>query len=1230
MCYCISATLTYFRDPQNVAPLLFLQLECDSKILTGLVDSGASVNIIAEPLLNRFAHEDCVPETGGLMLRTASGTAMPVKKWVKLLVNFPNETPFLVSFAVIDSEYSYVILGMPFLRDTEVCLDVCANRMRLTNGTYVPLHTRLSLLLATTETVPSTQPDLIPCKKVPGGIRTLEVSEKKKVSLKDGTKEEIARKIAESTVLPPERHDEFIKILLDYHDLWDNEILGKAQTASHSIDLTTQQPLRYRPRRFTPDQQQEMKNQVESMLKEGVIQPSNSPHSAEVVLALKPGGKWRFCVDFRLLNKFTVTDSYPLPRIDELLRSVQGSKWFAALDLRAGYWQIPMSPADVSKTAFRTNMGLFEYLRMPFGLKNAPATFQRLIDRLFAPFKSGICVYLDDILIHDESLSVCFERLRSVFAILQAEGLKVNIEKSEFFPASLRYLGHNLTGNGFLRPDPKRVAVLHRLGRPSNQSQLRSLIGFLGYYQCYIPMYSEVLSPLFAQLKKNAVVQWTPECEERLQWVLTVLSQITLVLPRHGGNKFRIWTDACANSVAGMLEVQLKDDSWGPIEFVHKTLNDTQKNWPVREKEAYAIVYALQKFDSFIRGYSVQVFTDHQSLKWLLDAREGKLARWASLLAEYDLEIHYCPGSQMEHIDFLSRHVDEETVEIPERSEFLPVCILEQHPSAPNLLPLSTIFAYSSVFFFLFVLMSKVFMIFPFLLKRLRGVLSSCSSLNLTPYFLLTTDFTPVNPPVEDMDLWSQVTKSQQNQTKPFGRGFQLHDQLIFYLGRLWVPPTLRISVISYFHDRLPNLHPGLRKTKAAIGRFFNWENMQRDVSIYLRSCLVCQRIRTGPGDLERLQGAHTFDGAFCNVYADIWTVTVAGEKYEILTMIDGVTKWLEVKILTAANTISVQQAFFEQWICRFGPPNLLTTDQGSVFMSQSFSEFCGIFGIHHRLSPPYHPQGNALIESCHRTLRKNLLATFHEMPQIEFKEALNWSLMAYRSAIHLGSQDTPAYLCFGRDIFIPPKSDQIPNMELELHSRVGCLEVLRAHLVAKAWKAWAQNEQHAERQREQKQLQVGQLCLIEKTSQQLRQLALSTGHGAKMIPNFSLPARITRIWPGGRRVLCRCLLTGQVSENSIQQLRLLSPPLTLHQEQVWRRLAVEEAKRISDDELDVQRYLERFSQELSDGLPLSSEENQEQEIRHRVSVLSDVELESYNDTPIEVIISDSEEVYPE
>lgn len=602
-----------------------------------MIDSGSQLNLIGSNLLPHFNYENTPNPTN--QLRSADGRDFPTAGYVQLQLTLTGlHQPLQTNCAVISLPHLQdgMLFGMPFLQQIRACHDVY-HRILYAFGTPILLYDSSTptpwTVVPTTMVIFTMTPPI------------------------DLT----------ASILTPEQVESLYCLLWEFRDLWESGKRGSTHVIQHVIRLTTSRPVVLRPRVFGEAQTKVIAREVQQMLDDGVIERSDSPYAAEIVLVLKKTNDWRICIDFRALNDITIPDRYPLPRISDLLYALRYSRYFVALDLKGAYWQIPLEKKAQKYTAFRCSLGLFEHKVMPFGLRNAPATFQRLMDILFSDLRfSGVLAYLDDILIHAPTFEGAQEKLLEAFKRLRMANLTLNLPKSVFYPRELRYLGQIFT-DGTLIPDPTKVAALHKIPPPQNISQVRRVLGLLGYYQNFIPGYMELIGPLFDLLKgttnktainKRTPVIWTPQHQEALETAIARLSATTLTVPPDDAD-FVLTTDASDTTITAILHVKTPD-GLRPVEYYMKRFGGPQLNWPIREKEAFAIYAGVLKFDSYLRGRHFDVYTDHQSLQWMKNTTKGKIARWMCFLSEFDMTVHHKPGTQMEHVDYFTREIPEE------------------------------------------------------------------------------------------------------------------------------------------------------------------------------------------------------------------------------------------------------------------------------------------------------------------------------------------------------------------------------------------------------------------------------------------------------------------------------------------------------------------------------------------------------------------------------------------
>ena len=424
----------------------------------------------------------------------------------------------------------------------------------------------------------------------------------------------------------------------------------KARVPGHTIDLQPgTKPVHSPPYRYPPHKIIEIMKQVREKEQAGLIQPSASPFAAPVVLAAKHDGTWRFCVNYRDLNKVTVPDKFPLPRIDTILDKLGGNMFFSTMDLASGFYQIEVAEEDRAKTAFITPEGLYEWVRMPMGLTNSPATFQRAMNLVLAGLNWVSClVYLDDIIVFSKSEDEHLLILEQVFSRLEHFGFSLKLKKCNFFAREAEYLGHVVSAEG-RRPHPRNLKAVREMKEPTNVTQIQSFVGLCNYYAPYIPDYVQKVEPLTRLIKTGIVFRWTEEQQEAFDSLKLSLCSSPLLRFPDFDKPFLIQTDACGYGIGAVL-TQTFEDGEHPILYLSRSLQEPERKWAARELEALAVVWAVTQLRPYIEGRNFTVQTDHESLKWLMATETpGRLSRWALKLQEFlpYMAIEYRKGETM-------------------------------------------------------------------------------------------------------------------------------------------------------------------------------------------------------------------------------------------------------------------------------------------------------------------------------------------------------------------------------------------------------------------------------------------------------------------------------------------------------------------------------------------------------------------------------------------------------
>lgn len=453
------------------------------------------------------------------------------------------------------------------------------------------------------------------------------------------------------------------ELCFEYRDIFYCEKIPLTFTnqIQHKINLKNETPIYTKTYRYPEVHKEEVRNQINKMMDQGIIQDSISPWSSPIWIVpkkLDASGKrkWRLVVDYRKLNEETIDDKYPLPNISDILDKLGRSQYFTTLDLANGFHQIEMCSEDICKTAFSTENGHYEFKRMPFGLKNAPSTFQRVMDNVLRGIQNEEClVYLDDIVIFSTSLQEHLERLRKVFERLRKANFKVQLDKSEFLRKEVNYLGHVITSQG-VKPNPDKIEAIKKFPIPTTPKEIKSFLGLVGYYRKFIQNFAKITKPLTKCLKKNSKIIHNQEFISAFNTCKNLLINAPILQYPDFKKPFILTTDA-SNVALGAVLSQGQIGSDKPIAFASRTLNETETRYSTIEKELLAIVWACKYFRPYLFGRKFTIYTDHRPLIWLFNLKEpnSKLVRWRLKLEEFDYDIMYKKGKINTNADALSR-----------------------------------------------------------------------------------------------------------------------------------------------------------------------------------------------------------------------------------------------------------------------------------------------------------------------------------------------------------------------------------------------------------------------------------------------------------------------------------------------------------------------------------------------------------------------------------------------
>ena len=423
----------------------------------------------------------------------------------------------------------------------------------------------------------------------------------------------------------------------------------------HFIDTGDQRPIAYKARKLSPSKLECAKKEFDMLLQMGIIRRSDSPWAFPLHMVKKSNGEWRPCGDYRALNQITIDDKFPVPNLQMFTNQLEGCTVFSKVDLVKAYHQIPMAPKDIPKTAIITPFGLFEYLRLPFGLKNAGSTFQRFIDSVTQNLP-GVYAFVDDILIASATKAEHNKHISSLFEHLTQFGIKISPQKCEFYEEQITFMGHNVSASG-VKPSEEKLKTLLQLPSPKDFKELRRILGMFGFYQRFIPNYAKIVAPIRELREDNYI--WTDLHEHAFTELKTSLSNVTyLSFPSAKAERYTLTTDASNSAIGGCLH-QIIDGKSFPVDFYSRKLSSAEQNYSAFDRELLAIVAAIKKWKHYISGMEVVVFTDHKPIVGAFNStterQSDRQQRHFSLISEFITDVVYIRGTDNVVADTLSR-----------------------------------------------------------------------------------------------------------------------------------------------------------------------------------------------------------------------------------------------------------------------------------------------------------------------------------------------------------------------------------------------------------------------------------------------------------------------------------------------------------------------------------------------------------------------------------------------
>ena len=634
--------------------------------------------------------------------------------------------------------------------------------------------------------------------------------------------------------LTSEEHAETKKLLIEFADVFssgDHDI-GRTSLTEHIISTGDSRPIKVPPRRLPIGKRLEAEKMIADMKEQGLIEKSCSPWSSPLVLVRKKDGSLRCCVDYRLLNDVTIKDSYPLPKIDETLDALSGAQWFSTLDLKSGYHQVTVADQDKQKTAFSSESKLWQWRVMPFGLCNAPATFERLMEVVLSGLHwQTLLVYLDDIVVFGKSFQDELERLREVLKRMRGAGLKLSPQKCHLFRREVRFLGHVVSNKG-VSTDPSKTEAVDTWPVPRNKKELRSFLGLCTFYRKFVKDFATIAAPLHWLTKDNVEFSWDEKCTAAFKHLKHVLTHSPVLAYPNPDAEFILDTDASSCGIGAVLS-QNTDGVERVIAYYSRSMAPSERNYCTTRRELLAVVEAVRHFHHFLYGTAFCIRTDHAALKWLRNLKdpEGQLARWLTRLEQYNFKIQHRPGAKHGNADCLSRRPCQADCRYCCRKEASSGSHCWAAEAATGQNGVTSINTDSHV-----------------------SDYSDTSTVDIRMAQRNDKDLAPLIEWIEEgrRPSWSEVTSTSPT-TKRYWAQWDMLRLTDGVLMRAWescdgkhrrwltiVPQSEKETIMGETHGSVSSGHFGIKKTLLRLRRRFYWVSMRRDVIEWCRVCETC------------------------------------------------------------------------------------------------------------------------------------------------------------------------------------------------------------------------------------------------------------------------------------------------------------------------------------------------------------------------------------------------------
>lgn len=800
-----------------------------------------------------------------------------------------------------------------------------------------------------------------------------------------------------------------VKALKPFKDAFFNEEqkLTFTHEIKHNIETNDEKPVHQKTYKYPYHLREEVSGQIQKMLETGIIRESSSPWTSPIWVVPKKTDnsgkkKYRIVVDYRKLNEKTPADRYPIPEISEILDRLGKAQYFTVLDLASGFHQIEINPKDIPKTAFNIDHGKFEFVRMPFGLKNAPATFQRLMDSVLRKHLGIRCfVYMDDIIIFSSSLDEHIKDITKILQTLRDANLKVQCDKSEFLRKEVEFLGHIVTTEG-VKPNPAKVDAVVNWPIPKTPKELKSFLGTISYYRRFIPGFANIAKPLTKQLRgKSKIIDYdTAEFQDAFSKLKNTMASDLLLAYPDFEQPFILTTDA-SNIAIGAVLSQLQDGKERPIAYLSRTLSKAEEKYSATAKELLAIYFSAKRFRPYLYGRPFTIYTDHEPLTKELKLTDatGRVTRQRLYLEQFDFKIVYKKGKQNVVADGLSRipeiNMQELQNEFFDNNEIYGPEIVNKYRTQ------------------LLIKISKsrrqsphiTCKIFPGQIRHVfhEPQYSDEKLKELLKRYLDPTSSNCIFASVEIAKRCDKIIRENYNKN------------LKIQYSNILLPDIISDAEQQEFIRKAHNFnHRNYKLTYEEVRKSAYFPGMLGKIKTFIKNCDDCKFAKYERKPFKIPISRRIYDGPFENVFIDVFVK----ERFKFLTLVDSFSKFAQIFQITNETTDELMSTLTEYFKI-FGMPKMITCDQAPGFRNPRFREFLETNGISLHFASS--SNSNGIVERFHNTLLEMYLANKQKFETITLYEGLALTTALYNDSTHSTTNLKPREIIFGNCYSLNP-----------------------------------------------------------------------------------------------------------------------------------------------------------------------------------------------------------------